>query len=197
VLGILAIVLAVSALAKLGAHLLRIRRARRTLDRAPQAFEDRARVTLTGTVKLPERPLIAPLSGRECVAYSAIARTYIVEARKRRRLDQELGETKATQFILATLDGDVVVDGELVDIPIRASPVIPRKLDRERAFLDRAELGFQVAHAGFEEIVITVGMKIRVNGVAASELTVQSVGETGFREAPRHLTLGGKLTIAR
>ncbi|HEY6034427.1 MAG TPA: hypothetical protein VIV58_09220, partial [Kofleriaceae bacterium] len=142
------------------------------------------------------RPLVAPLSGRECVAYSAIARTYIVEPRKRRRLDQELFETKATQFTLATTDGDVVVDGELIDIPVRPMPLIPRKLDLERAFLERVDLGDQVQHAGFEEIVITVGMKIRVNGVASSELAAHAAGETGFRDAPRQLKLGGKLRIA-
>lgn len=44
------------------------------LAQATTAIADREVVTIEGTVRAPATPLTAPLSGRSCVAYHAVAR---------------------------------------------------------------------------------------------------------------------------
>jgi hypothetical protein len=78
-------------------------------------------------------------------------------------------------------------------------PLIPRKLELEQSFLDRAGLDAYARNAGFNECHVEVGAKIKVHGVSRSELA--TAGETGFREAPTQIRISGDdahpLTIDR
>lgn len=185
-------------IAALGATLTAVSRAqhraaiRRKMLAAPRTFEDNALVTLTGTAKLVGEPLIAPLSGRPCIAFRASARTYRLSAsqRKQRELDQEVTEIVMTPFVLVTADGDVEVTGDTCELPIRSAPIIPRKLDRERDFMIRAALIGTPKDSGFDEVVIQPGAKVLVHGIARKELATTGA-ETGFREAPTQIRITG------
>jgi hypothetical protein len=185
-------------IAALGATLTAVSRAqhraaiRRKMLAAPRTFEDNALVTLTGTAKLVGEPLIAPLSGRPCIAFRASARTYRLGSRQRthRELDQEVTQVVMTSFVLVTADGDIEVNGETCELPMRSAPVIPRKLERERDFMIRAALIGTPQHSGFDEIVIQPGAKIMVHGIARKELAATGA-ETGFREAPTLIRITG------
>jgi hypothetical protein len=159
---------------------------------APRTVEDNALVTLSGTAKLIGEPLIAPLSGRPCVAFRATARTYKTSSRptKMAAPDQEVSEIVMTPFVLVTPQGDVLVDGDHCEMPIRGAPVIPRRLDRERAFMIRMALTGLPQTSGFDEVVIEPGAHILVHGIARTELAT-SGGETGFRDAPTRIRLSG------
>ena len=158
---------------------------------APRTFEDNALVTLTGTTKLIGDPLTAPLSGRSCIAFRATARTYKNQRRgKMSEIDQEVTEMVMTPFVLVTDNEEILVDGDVCELPIRSAPIIPRKLDRERDFMIKAALIGLPKDAGFDEVVIAAGAKVMVHGIARKELA-ESGGETGFREAPTKIRITG------
>lgn len=174
---------------------------------APSEFEDNAIVTFAGIVKAVGDPLIAPLSGKPCVAYRAVARAYslrssgaVMVARSfGRQLEQKVVDVEMILFVLATESGDVIVEGETCELLLPMLPLIPRKLELEQSFLDRAGIDVHARYAGFDECRVEVGAKIKVHGVSRSELA--AAGETGFREAPTQIRISGDaahpLTIDR
>src|SRR5262249_6027580 len=91
------------------------------------------------------------------------------------------------QFALVTSQGDVLISGNDAEVTFRPSPIIPRKVEREVAFLRDADVEIHPRLIGADEIVITVGMKIAVHGVARFEIVPE--GETAFREAGRKVRL--------
>jgi hypothetical protein len=160
---------------------------------APDAIIDHGIVTLRGTVKLLGTPLTAPLSGRACVAFRATGRTFTFIG-KHKQIDAETTEVVMTPFVLETKHGDVIVNGEVCELPAHSAPIIPRKLELEQAFMRRATLLGMAADAGFDEIVVKPGMKIAVHGVVREEVTT-SGAETGFREAPKQRRLTGEPVV--
>jgi hypothetical protein len=164
---------------------------------APSDFEDNAIVTFVGTVKLVGGPLIAPLSGKPCVAYRAVARAYSLRSTGAvmigrsigRKLEQEVVDVEMISFVLETKSGDVIVEGETCELLLPMLPLIPRKIELEQSFLDRAGVDVYARYAGFDECRIEVGAKIKVHGVSRSELA--TAGETGFREAPTQIRISG------
>jgi hypothetical protein len=174
---------------------------------APTEFEDNALVTFTGTVKLVVgEQLVAPLSGKRCVAYRAEAstsrslRVRQMSGRGDHVGGQHVVEIRLVPFVLATESGDVIVDAETCELLVPVLPLIPRKLAREQRFIDRSGLATPLRMAFFEELRIELGAKIKVHGVSRSE-GVATGGETGFREAPTRILLTGDdahpLTIDR
>ena len=93
-----------------------------------------------------------------------------------------------TSFVLVTKDAEILVDGDVCELPIRSAPIIPRKLDRERDFMVKGALVGLPKDAGFDEVVIPDGAKIMVHGVARKELATDG-GETNFREAPTKIRM--------
>jgi hypothetical protein len=192
----LAIKLLIFAVAAIGVGIRQVQHARQRaairakMLAAPQTFEDNALVTLTGTAKLIGDPLIAPLSGKPCIAFRASGRTFQTSRthRKLREIKQEVSEIRMTTFVLVTKDDEILVDGEVCDLPIRSTPIIPRKLERERDFMLRAELLGAPQDAGFDEVVIPDGAKVMVHGVARKELATGG-SETHFREAPTKIRM--------
>jgi hypothetical protein len=157
---------------------------------APATFEDNALVTLTGTAKLTGEPLIAPLSGKPCIAFRASGRTFKSSRshRKLAQVDQEVHEIRMTTFVLVTNDDEILVDGDVCELPIRGLPINPRKLEREHEFMIRTSLLGGPQDAAFDEVVIPDGAKIMVHGVARKELATTG-SETHFREAPTQIRM--------
>jgi len=165
-----------------------------------EGLADHAVVTIRGTVRLAGKSIEAPLSGTACVAHQSRLRVYSAKASfgVRAEIDSD-AQSELVAFVLATKDGDVLVEGSSVDIVLPPRPVIPRKLEREAAFM-RA-LGFEQgpADAGFDEAIVVEGMKITVNGIARLEVTAATDGD--YRQAPSRVRVSGDdqhpLTIGR
>jgi hypothetical protein len=183
--------LAVVAVVALGALATAVAAGRRRsairarMRAAPKQIEDNAVVTLTGTVKVIGEPLVAPLSGTPCVAYRASARSF-----SGRTVDQQHVEIAMTPFLLVTSSGEILIDGDRCELPMRPGPIIPRKIEREQGFLNRNGITADAKSAGFDEVAIAPAMRVSVYGIARTEVS-QGTGETSFREAPRLVRLSG------
>lgn len=175
-------------------------RARKRLDRGQTALEDGAIVTLTGVVRAIGDTLVAPLSGKPCVLYDASGRIMGASG----RVDDVIAnihERNMLPFELVTADGVVRVDGESADTDLPEFPLIPRKLEREIAFMSAHEQSPEyVRHSSFYELRLEVGMKIRVQGRVVVELD-PTAPEGGYRDGSRKVRLvahaGHPLTIGR
>lgn len=168
-------------------------RARKRLDAAKRTtIADREIVTLTGVVRSAGELLVAPLTGIECVLYESAGRVYgELVARNSRDVMAEVLEQKLVAFVLETAEGMVRVEAETAEVELPRIPCIPRKLDRERTFLlAHAQSAEQIRYAGFDELRIIPGDKIRVQGMAIVELDPGDGAERGYREnAPRRIRL--------
>ena len=161
-------------------------RARKRMDAGSSAFDDMALVTLTGTVQAAGDPLVAPLSGKACVAHRTRVRLVGKASPSSplfgglRSVEGEYVRTELRSFRLTTRDGDVVIEGTTAELAIRPRPVIPRQLQRELAFLRESEYDATPDEMTFDEVVIEPGATIKVHGIARVEI---ASGEAQFREA--------------
>ena len=141
---LIVLAVAVAALAGVIGQARRRATIRAEILAAPSTFEDNALVTFTGTVKRLGEPLIAPLSGKACVAYCAVARTYrptMFGPRRRMVLEHEVADAAVIPFVLVAKTGEVFVDGDTCRFVEPGEPIIPRKLEREQTFLASHGLG--------------------------------------------------------
>jgi hypothetical protein len=174
-------------------------RARR-LAQATAAIADREVVTVEGTVCAPASPLTAPLSGRSCVAYHAVAKLWRVGARETTLLGT-IDERRLVPFDLEIAGGETVtIDGDRAELAELPRPLIPRKLELERSFLARHRQPAELARSGgFEETVIAIGDLIRVQGLALVE--AHEVREQLYRDEARRIRIvahpAHPLTIGR
>jgi hypothetical protein len=172
--------------------------ARKRLRAAPRELTDGAVVTLTGVVRAKGAMLTAPLSGKQVVAFSAMARIYELQGRHKVVVDQ-IAQRQFVEFFLDTKDGPVLVDATTVELEFPPEPLIPRKIEREQAYLETCGHGEKAArNAGFDEAVIVPGMKVSVHGAVRVEV---AQGEAGYRETGKQIVLapppGLPLTIGR
>jgi hypothetical protein len=94
----------------------------------------------------------APLSGRQAVAFSSTARLYEGDGHYRRVVDQ-FHDQHMVDFVLETKDGFVEVEAAHAELEYAPEPLIPRKIEREQAFLTRAGCKRSARDDGFDEIV--------------------------------------------
>ncbi|HEY5947140.1 MAG TPA: hypothetical protein VIV40_16670 [Kofleriaceae bacterium] len=179
-------------------------KARKRLKSASMTLTDRAVVTVVGTVREPAELLVAPLSGRRCVLFESFA--HVKQLQSGQRYAEQIGELRQRQMVPFELDiGDevVLVDGTSADVELPPAAIVPRKIEREVAFLVAGDQpGKLVANSGFEETTIAVGDRIAVQGMAIIELDPTAPDERGYREqAPRKIRIVGHddhpLTIGR
>jgi hypothetical protein len=170
--------------------------ARKRLRNASRELTDGAVVTLTGVVRAKGETLTAPLSGREAVAYSSAARTYAGEGRYRQLADS-FHQQQMVDFVLETKDALVEVEAATAVIEYAPEPLIPRKIEREQAFLRAAGSNVHARSAGFDEAVIAPGMTISVLGV----VRIEAAPGENYRETGKRIVLAGHpahpLTIGR
>lgn len=143
-------------------------RARKRLRSAPRELTDGAAVTLTGVVRAKAAMVTAPLSGREVVAFSAMARIYAGSGRSREVVDR-VHQQQMVDFVLDTADGPVEIEAARAELELPPEPIIPRKLAREQAFLAAAGCTASARDVGFDEIAIMPGATISVHGVVRIE----------------------------
>jgi len=170
--------------------------ARKRLRTASRELTDGSVVTLTGVVRAKGDTMTAPLSGRQAVAFASSARLYDGVGRHRRIID-EFQQQEAVDFVLETKDGLVEIEATRAELAYAPEPLIPRKLDREQAFLTKAGCNVSARNGGFDEVVIEPGMKISVHGVVRIEVA----GADSYRETGKRIVLSGHpahpLTIGR
>lgn len=181
-----------SAAAGIGRRFTERARARRQLRMravlGPGAAEGE-HVRVSGVVRVYERSVTAPLSGRACVAYRARAKIMMMNV-KRRMPKASVSPPESSLAVPFLLDrgaeGMVVVDGPhaLFDVP--SIKLGAADGERGRAFL--AVHGFTSAQnvtARFDEVAIEPGMSVTVAGVLMKDVALEpSADASGFRQGP-------------
>jgi len=156
-------------------------RARRRLLQGRTTIADREIVTLSGTVRQRGELLVAPLSGKECVLYDSYG--HVKELRGNSRYADSVAELREQK--------------------LPPTPVVPRRIEREKAFLEAHGQPFKlVVASGFDEARVAPGDRVSVQGMAIIELDPTASDERGYREnAPRKIRLvahdAHPLTIGR
>ena len=164
------------------------RRARRELLSKPLLDPDTADgavVRVTGIVRSIE-PLMAPLSGRECVVYRSRAdATSLLFRREARRGRHEV--IRLSPFVIDRGEqGTVLVDGThaLLDLPALALGDGDRAR-REQFLLLQGVPIREAVRARFEETIVAPGMTVSVAGLIMLDAAEESSTiERHFREAP-------------
>jgi hypothetical protein len=142
-------------------------------------------VVVTGIVRAIGQLLEAPLSGLPSVAYASVAR--IAERRIVQsyggRLLTAVGDRRVVPFELETRDRVIRIDVPEVELAVAELPLVPRNLERERAFLTKHASGrIDVRTSIFEERCVEPGAMVKVRGLAIAEAD-PTTGEHGFRDA--------------
>lgn len=135
-------------------------------------------VTLTGTVRDSKELVEALLSTRRGVFIHATAT--LPEADENGPVT--LQSQRMVPFEIDTNAGVVLVDGTSAEVAIKPKAVVPRDVERERAFMVAHGRGPEAAPvATFRELVIEPGMRVAVHGVALIE--TRDRAERGYRDA--------------
>lgn len=163
-------------------------KARKRMREASRELVEGAVVTLTGTVRAKGDLVTGPLSGRAGVAYFSIARIYgpATHHMRSRPIVDQLQRREIREFVLETKDGPIEVEPGDALIEYAPEPLIPRKIEREQAFLQASGSAVHAKDAGFDEVVIQPGMKISVHGAVHFEA---APAEAGYRETGRRVIL--------
>jgi len=157
-------------------------RAQRLLATGPQDFVDGAVITAVGTVK-SRRTLVAPISGRTCVAY---------------HLKAWMGPAWFTrvdmvEFVLETPHGEIIVEPwPDAGFALPITELRPTYSVARDYLIAQGRTIREASNASFEEMVVEVGAKIAVYGVVHAELASPSTDrEVGFRDDARIIRLRG------
>lgn len=153
-------------------------------------LDDRARdgdlVHVTGIVRRLEETLVAPLSGRPCVAYrSRVSTSAPGTGATAPNVSTAGSRGETTQLRPFVLDlgtaGTVVVDGDHALFGLPPLKLVPRQPDREASFLARHALG--KGRANFSEVALQIGAQVTVGGtLMLVPREVPPTGELGFRD---------------
>lgn len=175
---------------RIGGRLTERGRARHELARRPALTPNASEgdhVRVTGTVRPLERTLVAPLTGRTCVAYRSRASVHSVQPRGVYRSPTSQPDAMLlVPFLLESGGEYVLVDGDhaLFDVPATRLTAADRERQQEFIVLH----GFR-AHdgigAGFKEVLIEPGMQVSVVGVVMRDVALAPPSEEHtFREGP-------------
>jgi hypothetical protein len=163
-------------------------RARRRLRTGARTLVEGEIVTLVGKVRAA-RLLEAPLSGRACVGFESIANLY-AKNEDNRVVVMPVVERAFTAFEIETKQGVVHVEATReISVALRPMPVIPRSLERERAFLAKNhDVKAAASVASCEESCVLEGDVVAVHGMATFE-RVAGADERGYRDVMQRARL--------
>lgn len=160
---------------------------------------DHEEMTLVGIVRARDKTLVAPLSGKACVAHKTRV-TWMDEPGSSEgrgvfgevpaRTGGAVGGVGGVSFDLELRDGTrVQIDGGVITLDVTPYRLPPNP-ERERALL--VEHGNVDKHdrAGFDEIAVEPGMKIAIRGMVRIEQDPNATAERGYRDdAPTRIRL--------
>jgi hypothetical protein len=148
-------------------------------------LRDGERASLEGVVRATQPRLVAPLSGKPCVAHDSIG------AIQDRPADGPPGGLvlavlrlqAMTEFDLITSFGTVRIVGERAELAVPPTDLLPRSAEREIDFLQRCgKTADKRRFARFGEYIVDVGQRVVVGGTVQLELDPV---ERGYRDPPR------------
>jgi molybdopterin-binding protein len=152
--------------------------ARTRLAAGARELRDRELATVVGVVRAAE-PLEAPLSGRACVAYSALLRVDVpgtpgrpIEERAACAFELEVGEAR---YAVVTTAGGAVEIAQPLD------PIIPGDRERNARFVAKAKVKRVITVGAAYEAVVAVGARVAVSAMVMRERAV-ATGEAGYRD---------------
>lgn len=147
-------------------------------------LRDRELATVVGVVRATA-PLEAPLSGRACVAYSALLRVDVpgtvgrpIEERAACAFELEVG---AARYAVVAAAGQVEIAQPL-------DPIIPGDRERNARFVAKAKVKRVITVGAAYETVIAVGARVAVSAMVMRERAV-ATGEAGYRDEADVVTL--------
>lgn len=158
---------------------VRARRFARPCQLLADRLADNTPVIARGVVAALDETLVAPLSGRPCVAYRAR-----VWARSLGGGARGFGETvQVRPFLLDLGDEEIVIAGDDAVYGLPRTPLPPGDVERRWSFAARHALGHE--RARFTEIAIEVGARIQVAGTLVLVPRDEPPhDERGFRDPP-------------
>jgi len=196
--GILAIAVGSAAIGA-GRKLLERRRARRELrEKTPlDAHSPEGEVVrVTGSVRVLDQPLIAPLSGLTCVVF----RSRVQSGGKLTSRAMRPRESIAmVPFIIDRgPEGQVLVEGKHVLLDLAPLAMKRQEIEQSRREQFLVKQGFTLRELGravFEETVVEPYMRVSVAGLMMKDLpTAPASEELGFRDAaPPNLRIAGNV----
>lgn len=129
-------------------------------------------VYVSGTVGALDETLVAPLTGRSCVAYRSRARGLA-------GVWQETTQLRAFTIERDDGEGTIVAFSEVADLRVPAQRLVPRDPVRIRSFLARHAL----ANASVSEVLVELGARVYVGGtLVLVPHDAPPTGELGFRD---------------
>ncbi len=152
-------------------------------------FRDHELVTATGVVRGRGETLVAPLTGRACIAYESRGRLF--QTRASIELLAAPAELASLPFVVATRGGDVLVAGTSLAFAVPPERLVERSEAHELAFLARHGVGRdRHDEVQFDEVIITAGSRVSIRGVVVVERDGRAAGERGYRDdAPTTIRL--------
>jgi hypothetical protein len=137
-------------------------------------------VYVSGVVRPLDETLVAPLSGRPCVAYRSRVHGYMLGSNTTIKHEQ----MQVRPFAIQTEDGEsIVVDGDSAIFGVGAQKLSPRNPDRESSF--RARHAIQGGSARFWEVAVELDAEVIVGGtLVLVPREAPPTGELGFRDPP-------------
>jgi hypothetical protein len=137
-------------------------------------------VFVEGIVRALDETLVAPLSGRECVAY----RSRVSDPRTGPFGRQETMQVRPFAIDRDDEEGTIVVDSERAIFGVPPQRLVPRNLDRETSFLARHAIS-KMRHGGFSEVLVELGARVVVGGtLVLVPRDEPPMNERGFRDLP-------------
>ena len=141
-------------------------------------------VRVTGIVRPLDEMLVAPLSGRQCIAYRARA-SGATRIRGKQYSSGWQTTMQVRPFVVERDGGagDIIVVGDHVMFGVHPESLRPRNPDREAAFMVRHAI--QAGRVRLVEVVVEVGAHVSVGGtLVLVPRDEPPTGERGFRDLP-------------
>lgn len=164
----------------------RLRARWRLRDHAPlgQRSREGDLVFVSGVVRSLDETLVAPLSGKRCVAYRARAKGPATPPQKGNTIWQETMQVRPFAIERDDDGARIAVTGEHMHF-VLAPEKLGGHFDRESSFLARHAIARSKGAASFNEVLVEVGAKVLVGGtLVLVPRDAPPTGELGFRDPP-------------
>jgi hypothetical protein len=133
-------------------------------------------VYVSGTVCALDETLVAPLTGRTCVAYRSRARANITMG-----VSHETMQVRPFAIERDDGEGTIVAFSEVADLRVPSQRLVPRNPSRVASFLARHAL----SNAVVSELLVELGARVYVGGTLVLVPPDEPpTGERGFRDPP-------------